>query len=96
EREVFLYNICDHEQTFAEIGSQAISYTAGVPAAAAALLIADGTWDVKRMANVEELPPLPLLGLQGRMGLPTRIREGNTDLALDEQPELLQPQGRAA
>lgn len=96
EREIFLYNICDHEETFAEIGSQAISYTAGVPAAAAALLIADGTWDVKRMANVEELPPLPLLTLQGQMGLPTRIREGNTDLALDEQPELLQPQGEAA
>src|SRR5690606_13689010 len=38
EREVFIYNISDHEQAFAEVGSQAISYTAGVPAAAAAML----------------------------------------------------------
>ena len=93
EREVFLYNICDHAETYAEVGSQAISYTAGVPAAAAALLIADGTWDVRRMANVEELPPLPLLTLQGRMGLPTRVQEGHDDQALEDTPEV---QGLAA
>ena len=86
-REVFLYNVCDHAETYAEIGSQAISYTAGVPAAAAALLIADGTWDVQRMVNVEELPPLPLLRLQAGMGLPTRVREGTTDVALEDAPE---------
>jgi saccharopine dehydrogenase len=87
-REVFLYNICDHAETFAEIGSQAISYTAGVPAVAAALLIADGTWDVGHMANVEELPPLPLLTLQAGMGLPTRVKEGSHDVALEEAPEI--------
>ncbi|MBF1236639.1 MAG: saccharopine dehydrogenase, partial [Lautropia mirabilis] len=86
-REGFLYNVCDHAETYAEIGSQAISYTAGVPAAAAALLIADGTWDVQRMVNVEELPPLPLLRLQAGMGLPTRVREGATDVALEDAPE---------
>lgn len=90
EREIFVYNICDHAETYAEVGSQAISYTAGVPAAAAALLIADGTWDVKRMANVEELPPLPLLTLQGQMGLPTRVHEGAQDLALEDTSELRQ------
>src|SRR5690606_7632527 len=44
-REVFLYNISDHEKAYAEVGSQAISYTAGVPAAAAARLVAEGAWD---------------------------------------------------
>ncbi|HNR23109.1 MAG TPA: saccharopine dehydrogenase family protein [Steroidobacteraceae bacterium] len=83
EREVFIYNISDHEASFAEVGSQAISYTAGVPAAAAAILIAQGTWDVKKMVNVEELPPRPFLGLLGRMGLPTRIRDEQGDRALD-------------
>ena len=73
EREVFIYNVCDHKQTYEEVGSQAISYTAGVPAVAAALLIADGTWDVRRMVNVEELPPQPFIALMNEIGLPTQV-----------------------
>jgi len=46
------------------------------------MLIADGTWDVKKMVNVEELPPKPFLGLLNRIGLPTRIRDGQGDRAL--------------
>lgn len=83
-REVFIYNVCDHAACWREVGSQAISYTAGVPAVAAALLIADGTWDVHRMANVEELPPQPLLALMDRMGLPTRIQDAQCDRPLAE------------
>ncbi|OLL53222.1 saccharopine dehydrogenase family protein [Bartonella henselae] len=75
QREVFIYNIADHKQAFNETGAQAISYTAGVPAAATALLIATGKWDVKTMANVEELPPHPFLKYLDYMGLPTFIRE---------------------
>ncbi|EXL09327.1 saccharopine dehydrogenase family protein [Aquamicrobium defluvii] len=82
EREVFIYNVADHKQAYEEVGSQGISYTAGVPAVAAALLIATGEWDVKKMANVEELPPRPFLDLLGRIGLPTRVREGDDDRAL--------------
>jgi len=82
EREVFIYNIADHKEAFDEVGAQAISYTAGVPAVAAALLIASGEWDVRRMANVEELPPQPFLGLLNRIGLPTRIRDEHGDRAL--------------
>jgi saccharopine dehydrogenase-like NADP-dependent oxidoreductase len=72
--EVMLYNICDHARTYAEVGSQAISYTAGVPAVAAALLIADGTWDVRKMVNVEQLAPQPFVRLMAAMGLETSIR----------------------
>ena len=75
EKTVFIYNICDHEECYAEIGSQAISYTAGVPPVAAAMLLHDGVWDVKRLANVEELDPDPFLDLVGKMGLPTEILE---------------------
>ncbi len=82
KREVFIYNISDHAEAYREIGSQAISYTAGVPAAAAAILIAKGDWDVKRMVNVEELPPRPFLGLLARMGLPTHIRDEDGDRLL--------------
>lgn len=81
-REVFIYNVADHKQAFEETGSQGISYTAGVPAAAAAMLIATGEWDVGKMANVEELPSQPFLGLLNRIGLPSHVREGETDKPL--------------
>jgi len=81
-REAFIYNVCDHAACYREVGSQAISYTAGVPAAAAALLIARGTWDVRRMVNVEELPPRPLFALLDAMGLPTRVRDAQGDRTL--------------
>src|SRR5690606_27505539 len=78
-REVFIYNISDHEAAYSEVGSQAISYTAGVPPVAAAMLIASGDWDVKKMVNVEELPPRPFFKLMDRMGLATRIRDEKGD-----------------
>lgn len=78
-RELFIYNVTDHEAAFAETESQGISYTAGVPAVAAARLIARGDWDVRQMANVEQLPPAPFLEMLDRMGLSTRIREGTRD-----------------
>jgi saccharopine dehydrogenase-like NADP-dependent oxidoreductase len=81
-REVFIYNVADHRQAFEEVGSQGISYTAGIPPVAAAMLIANGEWDVRRMANVEELRPHPLLELLHGMGLPTRIRDESGDRAL--------------
>lgn len=82
--EVFIYNVADHAEAFAEVGSQGISYTAGVPPVAAALLIADGTWDTRTMVNVEDLDPVPFLRLMDCMGLPTRVRDGNGDRTWDE------------
>jgi saccharopine dehydrogenase-like NADP-dependent oxidoreductase len=82
EREVFIYNVADHKEAYEEVGSQGISYTAGVPPVAAAMLIATGEWDVKQMANVEELPPQPFLNLLNKIGLPSRIRDENGDRAL--------------
>lgn len=79
DAEVFIYNVADHAEAYAEVGSQGISYTAGVPPVAAALLIADGTWDTGTMVNVEDLDPAPFLRLMDRMGLLTRVRDGNGD-----------------
>jgi saccharopine dehydrogenase-like NADP-dependent oxidoreductase len=81
--EVFIYNVADHRDAYEEVGSQGISYTAGVPPVAAAMLIADGTWDVARMVNVEELDPKPFLAILNRIGLPSRIRDAQGDRALD-------------
>ena len=75
DREVFIYNICDHAECYQEVASQGISYTAGVPPVAAAILIAQGVWDVQRMVNVEELDPDPLIKLLDTIGLPTQVQE---------------------
>jgi saccharopine dehydrogenase-like NADP-dependent oxidoreductase len=74
-REVFIHQVSDHAAAYAELGSQGISYTAGVPPIAAALLIADGTWDTGTMVNVEELDPAPFLAILDRIGLPTEVLE---------------------
>ena len=81
--EVFIYNVADHKEAFEEVGSQGISYTAGVPPVAAAILIAKGTWDVGHMANVEDLDPKPFISLLNRIGLPTRVRDAQGDRAVD-------------
>jgi saccharopine dehydrogenase-like NADP-dependent oxidoreductase len=85
EREVFIYNVADHAEAYKEVGSQGISYTAGVPAVAAAVLIARGDWDVKKMVNVEELPPRPFIELLDAIGLPTFVRDeaGERPVAAD-------------
>ncbi|MEN9506837.1 MAG: hypothetical protein RI958_2763 [Actinomycetota bacterium] len=74
-RELFIYQVSDHETAYAEVESQGISYTAGVPPIAAAVLIAQGTWDVGRMVNVEELDPEPFIEILDRTGLPTEMLE---------------------
>ncbi len=79
EREVFIYNVADHKEAYEEVGSQGISYTAGVPAVAAAMLIATGEWDAGKMVNVEDLPARPFLELLGRIGLPSHVREADND-----------------
>lgn len=76
EKEIFIYNICNHQHCYDEVESQAISYTAGVPPVAAAMLIANGKWDVKKMVNVEELDPDPFLELLDKLGLPTSTGNG--------------------
>ena len=79
--EVFVYNVADHKDAYNEVGSQGISYTAGVPPVAAAMLIANGTWDTGTMVNVEELDPKPFLEILDTIGLPTRVKIGDTDKA---------------
>ena len=74
-REMFFYNTCDHKDCYNEVESQAVSYTAGVPPVAAAILVAKGVWHPKTMVNVEELDPEPFLKLLVKIGLPTEIQD---------------------
>jgi saccharopine dehydrogenase-like NADP-dependent oxidoreductase len=75
KREILIYQVSDHKKCYEELESQGISYTAGVPPVAAAMLIATGEWDVKKMVNVEELDPEPFLAILDRIGLPTQVLE---------------------
>lgn len=83
DNEVFIYNISDHKDAYNEVGSQGISYTAGVPPVAAAMLVATGEWDAGKMVNVEELDAKPFINLLNEIGLPTRIQDANGDRALE-------------
>ncbi len=70
EKTYYLYNICDHQEAFAEVGSQAISYTTGVPAVTGAMMVLRGMWKQPGVRNVEEFDPDPFMDEIGRQGLP--------------------------
>ncbi|MEX1376300.1 MAG: saccharopine dehydrogenase family protein [Eubacteriales bacterium] len=66
----YVYNVCDHEEAFAEVGSQAISYTTGVPAMIGAMMILKGLWKKPGVYNVEEFDPDPFMDQLNVQGLP--------------------------
>ena len=45
EKTYYLYNVCDHQACYREVGSQAISYTTGVPAMIGAMMLLTGKWN---------------------------------------------------
>lgn len=70
EKHYYVYNICDHQECYKEVGSQAISYTTGVPAMIGAMLVMNGTWCKPGVYNVEEFDPDPFMEALNRWGLP--------------------------
>lgn len=83
KKEMLIYNLMDHHEAYQEVGSQAISYTAGVPPVAAALLIAEGQWDVGQMVNIESLPSKPFIKKLAELGLKTYLRDEDGDREID-------------
>ncbi|NLN47245.1 MAG: saccharopine dehydrogenase family protein, partial [Clostridiaceae bacterium] len=69
-RDYYVYNVCDHESAYAEVGSQAISYTTGVPAMIGAMMVLTGKWLRPGVHNVEEFDPDPFMEQLIRQGLP--------------------------
>ena len=45
EKIYYVYNVCDHQECYKKVGSQAISYTTGVPAMIGAMQVMNGTWN---------------------------------------------------
>jgi len=70
EKTYYVYNICDHQECYREVGSQAISYTTGVPAMIGATLVMTGKWQKPGVYNVEEFDPDPFMEALNQWGLP--------------------------
>jgi len=69
-RNYYVYNVCDHQECYREVGSQAISYTTGVPAMIGAMLVMNGTWRKAGVYNIEEFDPDPFMEALNKWGLP--------------------------
>ena len=69
----YIYNVSDHAKCFKEVGSQAISYTAGVPPMVAAMMVLQSKWKGKGVFNVEQLDPEPFLKTLAKNGLPFKV-----------------------
>jgi len=80
EKLVYVYNICDHEACYAEVNSQAISYTTGVPAMIGAKMMIEGKWMKDGVWNMEQLDPDPFMEDLNKYGLPW------TEIELDKHP----------
>lgn len=75
EKTWYIYNVCDHEECYKELGSQAISYTTGVPAMCGALMLLTKKWNKPGVYTVEEFDPDPFLDALDKYGLPRVIEE---------------------
>ncbi|MHB1829861.1 MAG: saccharopine dehydrogenase family protein [Candidatus Micrarchaeaceae archaeon] len=80
KRSVYLYNVCDHSESFKEVGAQAVSYTTGVPAMICALMIMKGIWKGAGVFNMEQLDPDPFMEALNKYGLPWKQVEFDGEL----------------
>ena len=71
----FIYNVCDHTETYKEVGSQAVSYTTGVPAMIGAKMIATGQWKKPGVWHMEQLDPDPFMEELNKNGLPWQVTD---------------------
>lgn len=66
----YVYNVCDHEECYKEVGSQAVAYTTGVPAMIGAMMVMQGIWNKPGVHNIEEFDPDPFMDALNKWGLP--------------------------
>ncbi|MEI6425367.1 MAG: saccharopine dehydrogenase C-terminal domain-containing protein, partial [Lentisphaerota bacterium] len=70
KKKYFIYNVCDHQKSYREVKSQAISYTTGVPAMIGAMLMVTGVWKKAGVFNMEQFDPEPFMKKLSEYGLP--------------------------
>ncbi len=74
-KNLYIYNVCDHENCYREVGSQAVAYTTGVPAMIGAMMLLHGDWKGPGVFNVEEFDPDPFMDALNAWGLPWIVDE---------------------
>lgn len=75
KRKIYIYQVKDHEECFAETNSQGVSYTTGVPAMIGAKLMLKGIWSGVGVFNMEQMDPDPFMEEMNTQGLPWQIKE---------------------
>lgn len=75
QKTLFVYNVCDHQECYREVKSQAISYTTGVPAMIGAKMILEGKWKKPGVWNMEQHDPDPFMDDLNKYGLPWQVVE---------------------
>ena len=75
ERSIYIYNVCDHQECYKEVGSQAISYTTGVPAMIGAMMVVTGQWKNPGVFTTDEFDPDPYMEALNKWGLPWQVVE---------------------
>ena len=75
DKTFYIYQICDHEEAYAETGNQAISYTTGVPAMIGAAMMLTGAWTGEGVFNMEQMDPDPFMDMLNKHGLPWQVKE---------------------
>ncbi len=70
EHTYYVYNNCSHQEAFKETGTQAVSYTTGVPAMIGAAMFLKGLWKKPGVYNVEQFDPDPFMEMLNKHGLP--------------------------
>ncbi|CCW18615.1 Carboxynorspermidine dehydrogenase, putative [Sphingobium indicum BiD32] len=81
QKTVYVLNICDHEDAYAETGNQAVSYTTGVPAMIGAAMMLTGAWRGEGVFNIEQFDPDPFMDMLNKHGLPWQVKELDASLA---------------
>lgn len=75
EKNIYIYNICDHQECYAEVGSQAVAYTTGVPAMIGAAMVMKDIWNKPGVYTAEEFDPDPFMEMLNSCGLPWQVDE---------------------
>jgi saccharopine dehydrogenase (NAD+, L-lysine-forming) len=72
-KNLYIYNVCDHEESYKEVESQAISYTTGVPAMIGTMMVVSGKWRKPGVFNMEQFDPDPFMDALNKWGLPWKV-----------------------
>nr|WP_321268678.1 saccharopine dehydrogenase family protein [uncultured Sulfurimonas sp.] len=75
KKKIYIYQVKDHEDCFAETNSQGVSYSTGVPAMIGAKLMLQGKWSGVGVFNMEQMDPDAFMDEMNTQGLPWEIKE---------------------